>query len=269
MEDKALCTFTQLIGTASLRVKDGYFHIDGVRAVVVDTFNPSQFFIEFTEDNEQWRRHSVNPSRLGPDSKNLLQILGLKFRYKFEAIYQNEECKKRLVSPSQTMEIGFDQKIKIGIVAQKSRTDMTYREDEDDLDMDNMAPLNMIDQVDRALARYYFKQDRNDYFDENGVGIFKLFCEENGFDADVIEEELDNDPSECMLIDVDEEFPFPKPPMDRDKAIYDVLKRCFQVNCFVHSCSLLGRDQWIETQNEMTFRILMRIVSICNLRHLN
>merc|ERR1712079_377881 len=85
-----------------------------------------------------------------------------------------------------------------------------------------------IDQVDKALARYFFKQGSYDYFDDDGEGIFKAFCDENAFDADVIEEELDNIASECMLIDVDEDnFPFTKEPGDRDQAVYDVLKRCF------------------------------------------
>ena len=38
----------------------------------------------------------------------------------------------------------------------------------------------MLDQIDQALGRYYALKEVNNYFDEDGVGRFKAYAEENG-----------------------------------------------------------------------------------------
>ena len=40
--------------------------------------------------------------------------------------------------------------------------------------------LELSAQIDAGLGRYYAKRKVDDYFDKDGVGRFKAFCNENG-----------------------------------------------------------------------------------------
>eukprot|EP01083_Nonionella_stella_P211220 763941_1 len=90
----------------------------------------------------------------------------------------------------------------------------------------------VIKQIDAALQKYYISLNRRDYLDANGNGKFLIHCEDNGFDDDAIEEELQADPEECMVIDFDDNFPFPAnnaPENEKDqlKYILTILQKCY------------------------------------------
>eukprot|EP01084_Bolivina_argentea_P128853 227682_1 len=78
-------------------------------------------------------------------------------------------------------------------------------------------------QIDAGLSRYYTTK-RVKYFDEQGIGKFKEWCEVNGYDTDGVQAELDQDPSECCLVEFDEDFPTKKKGDERTNLIFDVIK---------------------------------------------
>eukprot|EP01084_Bolivina_argentea_P277051 472855_1 len=87
---------------------------------------------------------------------------------------------------------------------------------------------DIIRQIDKGLERYYKLVNVN--YTENQ---FVDFCEENGFYNEDIEEELKADAEDCMLVDFDEDFPFPKnkhPTSDEDRqqAVFDIIMRCYK-----------------------------------------
>ena len=86
--------------------------------------------------------------------------------------------------------------------------------------------------IDKALNLYYRALGHYDYYNDDGVGKFIEFCEENGLEAEEIEQELDA-PDTCMYVEFDDDFPFvdKEKNLDEEKknrAIFDVLKSCYQ-----------------------------------------
>eukprot|EP01083_Nonionella_stella_P066671 175797_1 len=60
----------------------------------------------------------------------------------------------------------------------------------------------VIDRIDQGLATYYWSNGAKYYND--GIGKFKSYCEEYGFDDDAVEEELSLfAPTDCMLVEFD------------------------------------------------------------------
>eukprot|EP01084_Bolivina_argentea_P079569 144318_1 len=87
-----------------------------------------------------------------------------------------------------------------------------------------------IDLIDQRLAKYYKKKGRNDYYDD-GVGKFKQYCVENGFEDDGLEEEMDQEDAEdCMFVEFDDNFPFKTQPSDEKEQktiILSIIKKCY------------------------------------------
>eukprot|EP01084_Bolivina_argentea_P213358 362376_1 len=88
----------------------------------------------------------------------------------------------------------------------------------------------IIDKLDNALQMYY-KQLNKEYMND-GVGKFKAFCDENGFEEDDINTEMAMENAEdCVLVDFDEEFPLDIPIDDDDlknQKIFDILTHCYK-----------------------------------------
>eukprot|EP01083_Nonionella_stella_P019001 52844_1 len=84
--------------------------------------------------------------------------------------------------------------------------------------------------IDKALGDYYAALGRSNYYDANKKGKFVNFCVENGFEEDDIDEEFQNNPSDCMYVEFDEEFPL-QPAIDdpdaRQCEIVRIIKYCF------------------------------------------
>eukprot|EP01084_Bolivina_argentea_P121456 215224_1 len=78
-----------------------------------------------------------------------------------------------------------------------------------------------IDQICKSMATYYASQGAA--YD----ALFSNYCEENGLEDDTLDEEFDVDPSDCYLIDFDENFPYNRDKVDDlAKFIYNLLRKC-------------------------------------------
>eukprot|EP01084_Bolivina_argentea_P008868 16578_1 len=64
--------------------------------------------------------------------------------------------------------------------------------------------------IDNALGQYYLDCGRTDYYDENGVGKFLKFVNENKYNENEIDLELGHNivAEDCVFVDIDEQFPF-------------------------------------------------------------
>eukprot|EP01084_Bolivina_argentea_P292504 502867_1 len=81
-----------------------------------------------------------------------------------------------------------------------------------------------VEQICAAIGRYYLSLDK----EYNGQ--FSSFCDENALDDDTLQEELQQTPEDCLLVDFDEEFPFEKPLDENDQAkiIFDLIVKCWE-----------------------------------------
>jgi len=84
--------------------------------------------------------------------------------------------------------------------------------------------------IDSALKRLYKLKGRTDYENDDGVGKFAEFCEENGFEdeEDTFKEEFDAGPDQCTFCDMEDAFPWLDSDANRNKKIFDILKRCWE-----------------------------------------
>eukprot|EP01084_Bolivina_argentea_P101567 182069_1 len=91
-----------------------------------------------------------------------------------------------------------------------------------------------VTKIDQAIGRYYLEQGRNNYFDDDGKGIFFRYVDEQGFieDTDGFMDELTNSAEDSLLVEFDEDgFPFPKNKQDKSeeiktKFIFDLITKC-------------------------------------------
>eukprot|EP01084_Bolivina_argentea_P145458 254951_1 len=65
--------------------------------------------------------------------------------------------------------------------------------------------MSIIDKIDRLLEAYYKFHKRNDYKNADGIGKFKQFCDDNGFEENDIADEMQAPPDDCMLVDFDKD----------------------------------------------------------------
>eukprot|EP01083_Nonionella_stella_P304286 1056697_1 len=86
----------------------------------------------------------------------------------------------------------------------------------------------VMKQIDDALGRYY-AMNKTKYYDDDKIGKFYSYCNENGLDDDAtIDEEFEqDDPEESLLVDFDDNFPGID-PNDANKSlkILKILKNC-------------------------------------------
>eukprot|EP01084_Bolivina_argentea_P063106 115268_1 len=61
----------------------------------------------------------------------------------------------------------------------------------------------IIQRLDRGLTEYYKSMGRTDYLNEDGDGIFKCYCDENGFTDQYIKVELQEPAVYNVLVDFD------------------------------------------------------------------
>eukprot|EP01084_Bolivina_argentea_P106737 190939_1 len=105
-----------------------------------------------------------------------------------------------------------------------------------------------VNKIDCLLAQYYIAMGRNDYFDNDCIGKFRLFCDEEGesdvinkllnkkdekqsdFDLDEIEDEILFDLFEPAWLDIDDQFPIPRDTTtDREEQIKKILKHFYDI----------------------------------------
>ena len=85
----------------------------------------------------------------------------------------------------------------------------------------------IIKQICRGLSKYYKSLGKQYEVNDDGKGIFEVFCDDNGLD-ETIEDELKEDVEQCMLVDFDEDFPLKKPMNDdaKKKFILQTINDC-------------------------------------------
>ncbi|MEM7361928.1 MAG: hypothetical protein AAF335_02855 [Bacteroidota bacterium] len=87
----------------------------------------------------------------------------------------------------------------------------------------------VVDKIDKGLHKYYTHFQIEAYLDEDGTGKFSLFCTENGIDDEVVREELEVDKDDCLLLELDDDFPYPENlETDEQKKdfLFDLIKFC-------------------------------------------
>eukprot|EP01084_Bolivina_argentea_P230363 388595_1 len=80
-----------------------------------------------------------------------------------------------------------------------------------------------IHQICTALERYYAKQNKP--YDK----LFSIYCEDNGFDDDALEEELQATAEDSMVTDFDDDFPFDKEMKndeEKNEYIFQLILKC-------------------------------------------
>eukprot|EP01084_Bolivina_argentea_P150830 263351_1 len=89
---------------------------------------------------------------------------------------------------------------------------------------------DIIMKMDNALSREYKLFNRNDYFNSDGKGKLIAFLEDNDMDTDTVLDELGQNPNDCSLIELDDNFPLQDDQKhDRDEAIYNIIKKCYEI----------------------------------------
>ena len=78
-------------------------------------------------------------------------------------------------------------------------------------------------QVDKGLERYYGHKN-TDYLDDEGVGKFAQWCEENGYDTDTIAEEFNYPPEDTSIVEYDDNFPSNKIGQEKIQHIFNIFK---------------------------------------------
>eukprot|EP01084_Bolivina_argentea_P106740 190945_1 len=80
-------------------------------------------------------------------------------------------------------------------------------DDSDDSSSDTNNSSESVNKIDCLLAKYYIAMGRNDYFNNDAVGKFKLFCDEEG-KSDVIDDLKKGEYTYDIYYDeIDHEFP--------------------------------------------------------------
>ena len=64
--------------------------------------------------------------------------------------------------------------------------------------------------------------------DDDGNGLFMEWCDVNGYNTDGIEDELEQDPEDCALIEFDDDFPTNKSGQNRINEIFNIIKYCYE-----------------------------------------
>ena len=86
-----------------------------------------------------------------------------------------------------------------------------------------MAEEVTIEQICNAFGRYYKSHNRG--YEE----YFTKYCDDNGFDEEMVAEEMQQDAEGCCLTDFADEdsynFPFPESIDDKTKFVFELLQQ--------------------------------------------
>eukprot|EP01084_Bolivina_argentea_P314184 544177_1 len=90
--------------------------------------------------------------------------------------------------------------------------------------------MSKVQQIDKALGRYYKNLGVDNYFNEDGIGKFQAWCDDNGFDDEGVNDEFNENPSDCTIIDFDENFPLRNKTNDETETaqqIINIIQQCY------------------------------------------
>eukprot|EP01084_Bolivina_argentea_P175120 303308_1 len=92
--------------------------------------------------------------------------------------------------------------------------------------------MDGFQKIDRGLKIYYEQLGRHDYENDDKIGMFLAYCNDNGLDLEDIEDELSvEDPADCMYVEFDiDNFPFEttiETDEQKPKIIFEIIKQCY------------------------------------------
>ena len=106
--------------------------------------------------------------------------------------------------------------------------------------------LSLTKCLDKALHQHYIQHKRDDYIDNDGIGLFLHFLQEQDYGTDEIEDELDDDIEDCGLLEFDPNFPMTSTATDSRQVIFELLNSYRQKHnaqkCAMSNCTLNHSD---------------------------
>eukprot|EP01084_Bolivina_argentea_P035078 65054_1 len=106
--------------------------------------------------------------------------------------------------------------------------------------------VSRIKQTDVSLSKYY-KLHNIPYYDNDDIGKFSKWADDNGFDSDGIEEEFAMEYTESSLLDMDEQFP---PKNLKPKQIINILKKCWTDPNAYEPVNIIEKEQVSDIENQ-------------------
>eukprot|EP01083_Nonionella_stella_P147863 467139_1 len=92
-------------------------------------------------------------------------------------------------------------------------------------------PDPIIRRMDQALQKYYESVNAVYEINDDDIGLFEAYCNDNDIHDDDLTTELEEDPADCILVEFDERFPLSPPQSDeaiRAQQIFTILKACHE-----------------------------------------
>ncbi len=171
--------------------------------------------------SEIGNKNSDDGNKISTSNQSLNSILLQKGKYQPETNTLNTNI------PSDDEKIDVDDNKKKDKIIEDALNDIQKQKNKKIKKQKNK---NIITQIDILLGAYYKLMNRRDYFDDDGIGKFAAFCDDNGFDDDDVCEELEEE--ECTLEDFADDddiinFPFSYPygdPTKKKEIILKILK---------------------------------------------
>eukprot|EP01083_Nonionella_stella_P253520 872268_1 len=171
-----LDSFENMIGNVTLRYKDGYFYIHGIRAIIIELFVPTSFHILYSNNNIDERLYDVNVGKLSHLSEHLLSIASTTLQYRFKATFSNtnQTVKPReLLTQYKTTQLSRND---ITMIQQTVTNSITK---EENVPIDTNVPDPIIRTMDGALKKYYESVNAVYEMNDDDIGLFEAYCVDN------------------------------------------------------------------------------------------
>ena len=92
--------------------------------------------------------------------------------------------------------------------------------------------------IDNCLLEYYNNLGAP-YLNEQGIGKFAEWVDENGYDTETISEDLhDINPAEVSIVEFDEDFPSDEKGFELQKKIFSILQACWKSPWMINSMKI-------------------------------
>ena len=120
--------------------------------------------------------------------------------------------------------------------------------DQEELKYHKPARIGNKEQIDIGLSRYYAHKSIQ-YFNNDGIGKFMEWCDDNGYDDDNIAFELQQDPQDFILHEFDDDFPSDNTGIDKVIEICKIIEYCWYFDdAFTRSTNIIAeKDNWYST----------------------
>ena len=93
-----------------------------------------------------------------------------------------------------------------------------------------MSSFEVIEKIDELMGTYYSKMHNHSYFDKNGTGRFRAYCNGRGLNDKGFQWVIQQKTASCHLVDFDQEFPSNIEEInEREKHIHKILKDFYKI----------------------------------------